>query len=119
MFEFVGRGDPSLAIESVDPGVRTQVAEALPEPEVPHGCKAAFDAMYAIAHDGELVTPALIEEFNRVHEILSVPIEAALKEVRFAATKRRLARLVKGREKKRAAFSPDAIEFLVHDGDEG
>jgi hypothetical protein len=74
--------------------------------------------MYAVAHDGQPITPALIEEFNRVHEILSEPIEAALKEVRFAATKRRLARLVKGRDKKRSALSPDAIEFLVHDGEE-
>lgn len=115
MFDFIGVGDASLAIERVDPGVRTQSAAAVEEPEVPEGCKDAFDAMYAIAQDGEPVTPALIEEFNRVHEILSEPIEAALNEVRFAATKRRLARLVKGREKKRSALSPDAIEFLVHE----
>lgn len=115
MFDFIGAGDPSLAIERVDAGVRTQRAESAEEPEVPLDCKEAFDAMYAIAHDGEPVTPELIAEFNRVHEILSEPIEEALREVRFAATKRRLARLVKGREKRRAALSPDAIEFLVHD----
>ena len=115
MFEFIGAGDAAQAIARVDPGVRTQRVDATDEPEVPHGCKDAFDAMYAIAHEGAPVTPELIEEFNRVHEILSEPIEEALREVRFAATKRRLARLVKGREKKRAALSPDAIEFLVHD----
>lgn len=115
MFSFIGVGDAEKAIAQVDPGVRTQNAAEVETPDLPDEWRDAFDAMYAIAHDGEAVAPALIQKFNDVHELLVGPIEETLKEVRLASTKRRLARLARGQKKKNATkLSPDAVEFLVH-----
>ncbi|MFT6395680.1 MAG: hypothetical protein ACJAYU_000422 [Bradymonadia bacterium] len=119
MFSFIGIGDAEKAIAKVDPAVRTQVATAVETPDLPDEWRRAFDAMYAIAHDGEPVTPALIQKFNDVHELLIGPIEETLKEVRLATTKRRLARLARGKKKKtKTELSPDAVEFLVHRDDD-
>ncbi|MCB9508301.1 MAG: hypothetical protein H6697_11640 [Myxococcales bacterium] len=92
MIEWLGRGDVEKAVAAVDPEVRTSfapnnaVADDLDPKHV-----AAFDLVYAAAHDGIALGAAELALLNEVHTELVGRIEAQLVAARRFEAQRRAA----------------------------
>ena len=107
MLEWLGRGDVAEALACVVPATRTQFAQERPETDLaPHQLEA-FDALYAIAHDGAVVTPELIAQLNLVHDELVGAIETQLTALRRTVASARRKR-VRGPSEARPATRPPA-----------
>lgn len=91
LVRWLGVGDADAAVAAVAPEVRTvEVAQrgmdqaTDPDAEgapIDPEHRAAFDALFSIAHDGVPLTPELIQDLNRVHNVLSARITQRLREI--------------------------------------
>lgn len=98
LLRWVGAPEPDAGLQAVAPEVRT--VEAVSDcdddaSELDDDVRAAFDALYAVAHDGVPLTPELIAQLNAVHEKLSAPISEHMGKVMRARAARRQARLAR------------------------
>lgn len=94
VFQWLGDGDVEVAIEHVEPALRTQDEDAddetaLDDVDLEPELIEVFDALYEVVRTQEPLQQSFIDRLNEANEKLSSRIETAMKETARAQLERR------------------------------
>ncbi|MFW5921256.1 MAG: hypothetical protein ACOCUS_05395 [Polyangiales bacterium] len=105
---WLGRGDADAAVASVDPALRTHVAEELPEvPGIEPEVAEVFDELYARVRDRAGLDGPFIDRLNDLDERLQPRIKEEMRELRRHRARVRRERLRNAREHGEQQAAPD------------